>query len=245
MPAAALLTGIVFWASCNAVKEDRRECPCILSVEMRNLPAYPATLFVNDSLAGEAQRDTTLQVWVTAGGQVTLAAFSGARPAGDMTVRIPHGEQAPALYTYQAGADCTGESVRAVVQMHKQFCLLQVRFLGPPGWGNPLSVVLRGGVNGFSLPDGRPLEGAFRCHLDKTSACRIPRQHPGDPLWLDLLLEDDVLRSFPLGTYLEQAGFDWTAPDLPDKVLEVDVSLTSIRFQAPGWNMVEALDIVI
>lgn len=240
------LAAVVFvFASCNAVKEERRQCPCILSVEMEGLPAYPAALYVNDSLAGEARRDTTLQLWVEKGGNASLVAVSGARPSEDLTVRIPYGRQAPPLYGYRDVADCTADYARARVSMNRHFCTLSVRFTGPPGWGAPLSVALRGSVNGFSLRDGEPLEGEFYCRLDGTSSCRVPRHRPGDPLWMDIVLEDNVLRSFPLGTYLEQAGFDWTAPDLPDQAVDVDVSVSSIRFQTGGWSQVENLEIVI
>ena len=80
--------------------------------------------------------------------------------------------------------------------------------------------------------------------MEGTSA-RLPRQRPGDPLWLDIVLRDSVLRSFPLGTYLEEAGYDWTAPDLPDRDLEIDISVTSIRFQSGTWSDVRELDLVI
>lgn len=245
MLSAWLLTGIVCLASCNVVREERQECPCILSVEMKGLPAYPVTLLVDGQAAGVARRDTTLNVWVEKGGMALVMAVSGAAPSDSLTVRIPYGREAPELYVYTAVADCTGEHARVAVHMHKHYCALNVRFAGPPGWGNPLTVALRGEVNGFSLENGRPLGGAFYCRLDTSSSCRLPRQDPEDPLWLDILLEDNVLRSFPLGTYLENAGYDWNAPDLSDKALDIDIRVTAIRFQTGLWSTVEKLEIVI
>lgn len=261
---AALLGALVFWTSCGAVKEERQECPCVLSVQLKDLPAYPVTLYLNGSVAGEALRDTTLQLWAEKGGQVTLTAVSGAIPAGGDAVTIPYGEQAPALYAYRAQADCTGECAQAVVRMYKHFCTLTLRFKGvlegkgpevaikgdnaPSGpfpSGNSISAAVRGGVNGFSLDEGRPLEGAFSCRMDSSLSCRVPRQRPGDPLWLDLVLPDSLVRSFPLGALLEEAGYDWTAPDLADQALEADLSMYTIRFQKGDWSSVEALSIVI
>ena len=78
-----------------------------------------------------------------------------------------------------------------------------------------------------------------------SGVCRLPRQRAGDPLWLDIVLEDRVVRSFPLGTYLEAAGYDWHASDLEDRALEVDVSVTHIRFSSALWSTTQELEIVI
>ena len=123
--------------------------------------------------------------------------------------------------------------------------MLSLRFTGPPGWGKPLSVAVRGSVNGYSLADGQPLQGAFYCLLSGSGMCRLPRQRAEDPLWLDIVLEDRILRSFPLGTYLEAAGYDWYAADLEDRALEIDVSVTHIRFTSALWSTTQELEIVI
>ena len=68
--------------------EKRQDCPCILSVHMKDLPACPAALYVNDSLAGTAQRDSILGIWVY-GGSANLVAVSGAVPADDLLVWSP------------------------------------------------------------------------------------------------------------------------------------------------------------
>ena len=251
--------------------EDRRECPCTLSVRLEGLPAYPVTLLVNDSVVEKAHGDTTFHVWVKTGGMATVTAVSGAEPLPDLQVRIPYGEASPPLYVFRGTADCTGESAFVQVRMQKHFCTLNLRFAGLPegavtegvqpsvaklmadapcgfapsvNKSRPFSVAIRGSVNGYSLVEGDPLQGAFRCRVQGTSA-RIPRHRPGDPLWLDITLQDSVLRSFPLGTYLEKAGYDWTAPDLPDRDVEMDISVTSIRFRSGTWSTVCELDLVI
>lgn len=247
--AGALVAVLVTLLSCNAVKEKRQDCPCILSVQMKELPAYPAVLFVNGSPAGTAQRDSVLSLWVD-GGLAALAAVAGALPSDKLEIRIPYGLQAPPLYAWRDTVDCTGETALARVHLRKQYCALDIRIKGilaPGGSVSPrmLSVAVRGSVNGYSLADGQPLEGAFRCLLPGSGVCRLPRQRAGDPLWLDIVLEDRVLRSFPLGTYLESAGYDWYAPDLEDRTLEVDISLTRIRFQCALWSITQELEIVI
>ena len=257
------LSIIVFWMSCNVVMEDRRECPCNLSVQMKGLPASPAVLYVNGSVAGKAYGDTTLTVWVEGGGTASVTVVAGAVPSSDWVVRIPYGEASAPLYVFGAEVDCTGESAFVQARLQKQFCTLNLYFKGLTEGANPqgasaiffategcapsvrpVSVAIRGSVNGYSLVEGKPLPGAFRCGVEGTSA-RLPRQNPGDPLWLDLVMQDSVLRSFPLGTYLEEAGYDWTAPDLPDRDLEIDISVSSIRFQTGTWSTVRELNWVI
>lgn len=244
LPGAVLVSILVCGMSCKTVKEDRQACPCVLSVEMKGLPAYPVALFVNGSAAGEAQGDTTLLVRVEGGGTATVMAVSGAVPSGDGEVWIPYGEQSPPLYSFFGQADCTGESAQLEVRMRKHFCTLGVRFSGPEGWGTPLQAALRGSVGGLSPETGTPLSGAFRAPVQGTSA-RLPRQESGDPLWLDIMFRDSVLRSFPLGTYLEKAGYDWAAADLPDTRVEVDISVTSVRFTTPGWTTGRDIEIRI
>ena len=257
------LSIIVFWMSCNVVMEDRRECPCNLSVQMKGLPASPAVLYVNGSVAGKAYGDTTLTVWVEGGGTASVTVVAGAVPSSDRVVWIPYGEASAPLYVFGAEVDCTGESAFVQARLQKQFCTLNLYFKGLTEGANPqgasaiffategcapsvrpVSVAIRGSVNGYSLVEGKPLPGAFRCSVEGTSA-RLPRQNPGDPLWLDLVMQDSVLRSFPLGTYLEEAGYDWTAPDLPDRDLEIDISVSSIRFQTGTWSPVRELNWVI
>lgn len=75
-----ILVSILFLMSCNAVKEDRRYCPCTLSVVLEGLPEYPAWVYVNGTLAGEAAADTTLAVWVDRGPEADVAVFAGAPP---------------------------------------------------------------------------------------------------------------------------------------------------------------------
>ena len=236
--AGALICLLITLLSCNAVKEKRQDCPCILSVHMPG----PAALYMNGSPAGTAQRDSVLSLWVY-GGSAALVAVSGAEAGDSLEVRIPYGLQAPPLYAWRATVDCTGETARADVRLRKHYCALNVVVSGAPS--RVLSVAVRGNVNGYFLARGEPLEGAFRCLLSGSGVCRLPRQRAGDPLWLDIVLEDRVVRSFPLGTYLEAAGYDWHAPDLEDRTLEVDVSVTHIRFSSALWSTVKELEIVI
>ena len=242
---AAILIGQFCWESCKVVKEDRRSCPCTLSVVMNALPEYPARLYVNGKLAGEAAGDTTLQVWVSQGPVAQVSALCGGLPLEEGAVHIPYGEACPALYSFYGVADCSGETARMEVKMQKQFCTLSLLFDGPPGWGEPYWAELRGCVSGFRLQDESPLQGDFRCRMDGDFRARLPRQGPEDMLWLDIVMTDGVLRSFPLDSYLRKASYDWKAQELSDIALEVRLSISEISFALDLWNQTIPLEIEI
>ena len=49
-------------------------------------------------------------------------------------------------------------------------------------------------------------------------------------------MADGVIRSFPLGEYLREAGYDWEAPDLKDIHLSVNLSISEIRLAWDLWS---------
>lgn len=74
---------------------------------------------------------------------------------------------------------------------------------------------------------------------------RIPRQDPDSPLLLDIVMADSVVRTFSLGSYLKEAGFDWSAPDLGDIDIRLNLSVTSLAVRAPTWESEAFLSIDI
>lgn len=240
-----ILVSILFLMSCNAVKEDRRSCPCTLSVVLEGLPAYPVWVYVNGAPAGEAAGDTTLVVWVERGPEADVAVFAGAPPGEDGTVRVSYGSPCPALYTFIGRADCSGETGSLTVKMHRQFSVLHLELEGPGSWGSPYWAEVRGCSAGLDSADGSPLPGDFHCRLGPDYACRLPRQRPRDPLWLDIAMADGVIRSFPLGEYLTASAYDWEAPDLEDIRLSVNLSISEISLETDLWSTVIPLEIVI
>ena len=236
-----LLACFMGWSSC-CILEDRRDCPCTLSVLLQDIPAAGVSV----SAGGQWQRalrDTTLLFYVPRG-SIPLMAVSGASPDAEGRIRIPEGNDCPPLYLFSGEVECQGESARSVIRLQKQFCTLTLSFEGPEGWNSPLQAGIRGGVGGLSA-DGKQLDGPFHCSLGTDFSCRLPRQHPESELWLDLTLEDCLLRSFSLGTLLQRAGYDWTAPDLEDLPLMMDLSVTQISFHSDDWSPAVTLPIEI
>ena len=238
---------ILLGPSCTIVKEYRRDCPCTLAVEMRSLPLCPVRLYANGLLAGEALRDTCLSVTVPRGPRAVLAAVAGAMPgvSGALELRIPFGSESPPLYAWSAVADCSGDTGAATVLLARHFCYLSLEVVSPPGWAQPFQAAVRGEVDGWSPDASTPTAGPFRCTLSSGYTCRLPRQRPGSELWLDIVMPEGVVRTFPLGAVLQKAGYDWTAPDLLDIGLRLDLSVTQIMLSYGVFSEVFPLEIVI
>ena len=235
----------ILWVSCTIVKEDRRDCPCTLAVEMRSLPACPVRLYADGRLAGEALRDTCLSVKVPRGPQALLSAVSGAAPSSAMDLRIPFGSESPPLYAWSAVADCSADTGSVTVRLFRHHCYLSLEVVSPPGWAQPFQAVVRGEVDGWSLTASAPTIGPFCCTLSSGFTCRLPRQRPGTELWLDIVMPEGVVRTFSLGAVLQKAGYDWTAPDLPDIGLRLDLSVTQITLSCGVFYEVFPLEILI
>ena len=248
-PFLRLLLPVLLLSSCS-IKENRAACPCALTLELTGLPVHPVVL----GLAGEGysytevvQADTVVVLPVPKG-ELTVSAVGGALAEGDGNVRIPEGEEAPPLYLFRADVSTASvEQLILPVLMHKQFCALELVFTGPPGYGPPFEVAVEGAVGGW-LPDGSPAGGPFSRRLlpgpDGRATLRLPRQ-ADDSLLMHIVFSDQIVRTFALGSYIAATGYDWTAPDLADLTLQVDISLTSITISTDLWTSTEDVELWI
>jgi hypothetical protein len=62
---------------------------------------------------------------------------------------------------------------------------------------------------------------------------------------MHIVFSDQVVRTFALGSYIAASGYDWTAPDLEDLTLHVDISLTSVTVSTDLWSRVEDIELFI
>lgn len=236
-------------SSCAFVKENRDPCPCRLEIRLTGTAEAPSRVLVNagnESWNYSADGDTVIVTYVPRG-KVSVTAWSGASEPTEGCFIIPDGSSAPPLYLCHCTVDASGDEVIAHARLRKQYCTLQISVDGPPGWGEPFGTAVRGGVTGIST-DGVPLEGPFNCNLGDHAgnwSLRIPRQDPASPLFLDIVMADSVVRTFSLGSCLQDAGFDWSAPDLGDLDLQLRLSVTSLTIRPPSWEPEVNLSIVI
>jgi len=212
---------------------------------MEHLPEYPAWVYVNGKPAGEARCDTTLEVRVERGPEADILVLSGAPLSPEGIVPIPYGSQSPAFCSFSTRADCRGETGLVTVEMQRHFSELSLSFEAAEGQELPFWAEVRGCVGGLSLPDGVPLPGDFRCRMDENGRCRLPRQREEDPLWLDIVMADGVVRSFPLAASLRASDYDWNAPSLEEISLQVSLSITEISFEGEVWRAAFPLQLLI
>ena len=243
-----VLVPLLLVPSCS-VKENRAACPCALTVELTGLPVRPVVLGVTGegySLTEVVHADTVLVLPVPKG-EMAVSAVGGALAEGDGSVRIPSGEEAPPLYLFHAAVSTDAEQVVLPVTLHKQFCTLELLFKGPAGYGPPFEVAVAGAYGGW-LPDGRPAAGPFSRRLlpgsDGRATLRLPRQGD-DSLLMHIVFSDQKVRTFALGSYIAASGYDWTAPDLEDLTLHVDISLTSVTVSTDLWSRTEDIELFI
>ena len=62
---------------------------------------------------------------------------------------------------------------------------------------------------------------------------------------MQVIFSDKVVRTFALGQYIAAAGYDWSAPDLDDLTLTVDISVTSVTISTDAWTMTEEIELFI
>ena len=253
-PVATVLLFLFTAISCT-VKENRAHCPCQLAVRISAVRSPPATFVCTseqDVVAIiQVPGDTLFHVPVPRGRLLALA-YAGVEgiPHPEEGCTAPPGHAFPPLYLTSAGVEVRGDSAAVHLRLHKQFCTLSLTLEGPPGWAEPYALEVEGSVCGVSL-DGAPIPGSFRAPLSSSPqsdavTVRLPRQHPADPLWLDVRMPaDNILRRFNLGAVLQDAGYDWTAPDLEDLELTLELSVTAVTFRSGLWSTVIPLSITI
>ena len=160
-----ILLALLLVPSCS-VKENRKACPCALTVDLAGLPVRPVVL----SVAGEGYSWTevvhadTVLVLPVPKGEVAVSAVGGALAEGDGSVRIPEGGEAPPLYLFHAAVSTEAEQVVLPVSLHKQYCALELLFKGPSGYAPPFEVAVEGFYGGWA-PDGSPASGSFSRRL--------------------------------------------------------------------------------
>lgn len=236
-------------SSCHLVKENRDHCPCRLEIRLTGTRGDQSNIVVNTDMKSweyYATGDTVISVFVPRG-KVSVIAWSGASEPVDGAFMGTAGSGFPPLYLCHCSLNADGEEVIAHANLRKQFCTLNIGIDGPPGWGRPFGTTVRGSAYGMDIY-GLPLEGPFNCNLgDSTDtwSLRLPRQSPESPLLLDIVMADSVIRTFSLGSYLLESGFDWSSPDLPDLDLRLNLSVTTLTLHSPSWQSEVAMSVQI
>lgn len=161
-------------------------------------------------------------------------------------IRIPVGEQMDSLYGFFKMYHTRCESVLCDVELHKEFCTVSFT-LGDEGYSSPYDIEVWGNVAGVSAWDLMPVKGDFRyAPVQKNGVyqVRVPRQEDNS-LELVMLDDDDIVDRLPLGEYIARSRYDWTAENLADVNVALDLEKQQVMITVSGWDGVVVMDIVI
>ena len=161
-------------------------------------------------------------------------------------IRIPVGEQMDSLYGFFKMYHTRCESVLCDVELHKEFCTVSFT-LGKDGYSSPYDIEVWGNVAGVSAWDLMPVQGEFRyAPIQKNGVyqVRVPRQ-VDNSLELVMLEDYEIVDRLPLGEYIVRSGYDWTAEDLADVNVALDLEMQQVMITVSGWDGVVVMDIVI
>ena len=170
-------------------------------------------------------------------------------------IRIPVGEQMDSLYGFFKMYHTRCESVLCDVELHKEFCTVSFT-LGKDGYSSPYRIEVWGNVAGVSVWDLMPVLGEFRyapMQENGVYQVRVPRQVDNSLELVMLEIPDQVgydgervvVDRLPLGEYIARSGYDWTAEDLDDVNVALDLEMQQVMITVSGWDGVVVMDIVI
>ena len=181
-------------------------------------------------------------------------------------IRVPVGEQMDSLYGFFKMYHTRCESVLCDVELHKEFCTVSFT-LGEDGYTSPYDIEVWGNVAGVSAWDLMPVQGEFRyAPILKNGVyqVRVPRQVDNSLELVMLEIPDQVgydgeemlgqagddgervvVDRLPLGEYIARSGYDWTAEDLADVNVALDLEMQQVMITVSGWDGVVVMDIVI
>ena len=175
------------------------------------------------------------------------AGYDGERAGYDGDeIRVPVGEQMDSLYGFFKMYHTRCESILCDVELHKEFCTVSFT-LGEDGYSSPYRIEVWGNVAGVSAWDLMPVLGEFRyAPMQKNGVyqVRVPRQ-VDNSLELVMLEDSEIVDRLPLGEYIARSGYDWTAEDLADVNVALDLEMQQVMITVSGWDGVVVMDIVI
>lgn len=251
-----LLGLVVLWilaVSCT-ILENRRDCPCQLDLDLsgESCGVYDTLAvmvrgasFVFEEEVPRSKFASLYPVMVAERSVVSLAVvpknFASLWKDGRCCAVV--GKPFPALYSFHAKVDCAPSYQSQTVQIHKNHCILNLRFTDPQDYDYVLRSNTAGIETGGSCAFGEFFLPLFPDAAGECRAC-IPRQGD-DSLVLEISDAVGVKRSFALGNIIAQSGYDWAAEDLQDIFLTIDYSAMSVKLRLSLWDREIFVPIVV
>ena len=253
---AIMLTAVVMSVMSCSVKEDRRDCPCRLVLDMGEVDTSVVKYaeLVLTASDGFCRRDTLVAEDFNAGhmvevpsGHVAVGVYYGALGCVDDKGRmgIDYGNECPYVYMHSSLVLAEGEVIEEKVRMRKNHCVVTLQVQSDAYF--PFRMEAKGRVDGYDR-EGMPSEGDFMyaMYADDDGVCQFALPRQTDPsLVLEVYDDTDIVRSFALGEYVEASGYDWDEEDLKDMTVSLDYALTRVVISVADWEEEYVFDVVI
>lgn len=263
------LRGILFLsfilAACS-VKEDRDFCPAWIVVYSNGYVAdgCQGSLTCNVSTDGQesiafgksdfnsfANRgDLVLEV--PRNEQVYVDIFCGLddMALSGSVLAIPMGCCSDCIYSGHSSVFVRGEEGETGLSLNKDYAQITMSVKGEVPEEYPFYFRIIGNVDGYSLPGGTPHRGEFDYSPNEEPGhlfrVRVPRQLD-DSLLLEIYQKEDgsLVTRQELGKMIIQLGYDWSAADLKDIGLGIDMSEASFTINVEAWDIIETIKIIM
>ncbi len=247
-PILALWAATSFLLCSCAVKENRGPCPSYLTFDASAYFGVSDVAFVNLNAGNRIFKDTlylgtgqTAAEWEAEKGEMTAYSFSNLWKSEERNgvVTIPEGEQADPLRASCHRFECYDETFGIDAKPNRQTALVRLRILNVEGI-YPYDLQVAGDICGIDLKTLTPLDGPFRYDLDfdEYMMCEfyLPRQKRESRPEIKVFLDGDHIDTLPLHSWLESAGYDWSAEDLPDISLDYVHGQLKVIVNVQGWE---------
>ena len=247
--------------SCT-VLENREPCPGLLTVDMRDIRSRmgDGTLRLDiisadgttviSRLAEVSLADTMrffipkteYSVCSAAGQENTTFSFSGVAYGAS-------GQQSDTVFAFSDRVSVSGEITDFRCTYHKQFATVRIinSFAADaedPFFGMTLRVSsIYGGLNYRQMTAS---ENEFSCRVkpdrEGNYTFRMPRQ--GDASIILMIESPDITHTVPIGIFLKEMGYDFTAADLQDVTVGVDLVSMNVLITIEDWHREQVFAII-
>lgn len=177
-------------------------------------------------------------------GMIRTCAYSGVKNSivNEYRFVTPEGQQADKLFLHTNTIDCDGEFAYDTVRLHKQWVNVKVKVHIPVEIANKAcSLEVRSKVAGLDILNLSPIYGDFRftpiLEDDDTYNFRLLRHDVGnEDLFMDIYLERFLVDKMNLTDVLASQMYDWTAKDLSDVEMDIDIVNKTAFIKVVPWE---------
>lgn len=235
-----------------SLKENRLDCPSSVCLDLSEVEQRQVTVCVpEEDIFRQVNTEDSLmfRFQTKSRNPLIVSVFHGQGQClyPDGEVRIPYGEDSPQLYSFYSEIHPEEIEVTLPVILLKNHCRLTLEFAAEDLPGITEITVL-GNVDGYKS-SGEVSQGRFKVELsldeiDKSTSLILPRQIDNS-LVLEASFEDRMLRTFALGEYIDKSGYDWTAENLSDLDVLIDLAHYTVFVTSSLWDEPKYFEIEI